>query len=228
MEQTEKDLTERIIKLLQSKPKNQRLLIGLAGSPGSGKSTISYNVTERINKFFGEDVSIVLNQDGYHYTREELSKFPEPELAFKRRGAPFTFNPKGFLELIHKIKKPISPETKDILAPSFNHKAKDPEPNSKIITPAHRIVIIEGNYVLLKDEYWREISAIVDEKWKIKVEPLQARRRIVKRHLEAGISATEDEAIERCNNNDLVNAVYIRENSVIPDLVIESIDEIKK
>ncbi|KAH3687818.1 hypothetical protein WICPIJ_001193 [Wickerhamomyces pijperi] len=227
MEQTEIELTERAIKLLRDKPSNQRVLIGLAGSPGSGKSTMSSNVTDRINKKFGEEISIVLDQDGYHYTREELSKFPDPELAFKRRGAPFTFNPKGFLDLIHELQKPITTESKDILAPSFNHKKKDPEPNSRRITPQHRIIIIEGNYVLLRDEYWKEISKIVDEKWKIKVDPINARRRIIKRHLEAGISASEEEAIERCDNNDMVNAVYISENSVEPDLIIDSIDEIQ-
>ncbi|KAH3666551.1 hypothetical protein WICMUC_005620 [Wickerhamomyces mucosus] len=227
MDKIETELTERVVKLYKQKPSNERLLIALAGSPGSGKSTISHHLISKINEIFNAKIAVVLDQDGYHYTREELSKFDDPEIAFKRRGAPFTFNPKPFVEVIKKLKAPINDSTKVIKAPTFNHEAKDPEPDSRIISPYHRIIIIEGNYVLLKDEFWRDISDLVDEKWKIKVDDTLARERIIKRHIAAGISQSLEEARKRCDENDMVNASYIRENSFKPDLTIASIDEVQ-
>ncbi|CCH47070.1 putative uridine kinase [Wickerhamomyces ciferrii] len=196
----------------------------LAGSPGSGKSTISRHIIEKINALYGEEVAIVVTQDGFHYYRHELEKFPNKEEAFKRRGAPFTFDSELFLKLIKVLREPIN-DNLIITAPDFNHKVKDPQSNAIYIKPEHKIIIIEGNYVLLKDENWKEIGSLVDERWKIHVEPKIARSRIVKRHIESGISSTIEKAIKRCDDNDMINAEYIRLNSCVPDLTIESIDE---
>lgn len=224
MDQTEASLADRALKLLEQIPTDQRLLIGLAGSPGSGKSTIAKHIIQKINDLYGSEIATVVTQDGFHYYRSELSKFPNNEEAFKRRGAPFTFNSKLFLKLVKLIRDPIN-ENVIITAPDFDHKAKDPKSKAIQIEPTQRIIIIEGNYVLLKDDNWKEIGSLVDERWKIHVQPDTARSRIVKRHLESGVSNTVDEAIERCDNNDMINAEYIRLNSCVPDLVIESIDE---
>lgn len=224
MEQTETDLAIRAFKLLEQIPSDQRLLIGLAGSPGSGKSTISKHIVDKINKLNGSEVAIVVTQDGFHYYRSELEKFPNRDEAFKRRGAPFTFNSKLFLKLIRLLRESIN---KDVIitAPDFDHKVKDPKTQAIKIKPIHRIVIIEGNYVLLKDSNWKDIGSLVDERWKIHVEPKIARDRIVKRHLQSGVANTVEEAIQRCDNNDMINAEYIRLNSCVPDLLIESVDE---
>lgn len=224
MEQTESELANRAVKLLQEIPSNQRLLIGLAGSPGSGKSTISKHIVEKINELYGSNVAIVVTQDGFHYYRSELEKFPNRDEAFKRRGAPFTFNSKLFLKLVRLLREPINKDV-TITAPDFDHKLKDPKTQAIKIEPIHRIVIIEGNYVLLKDPNWKDVGSLVDERWKIHVETKTARDRIVKRHLQSGVANTVEEAIERCDNNDMINAQYIRMNSCVPDLVIESVDE---
>ncbi|ODQ60447.1 hypothetical protein WICANDRAFT_79043 [Wickerhamomyces anomalus NRRL Y-366-8] len=224
MDQTENNLALRALKLLEQIPSDQRLLIGLAGSPGSGKSTISKHVVQKINELYGSEIAIVVTQDGFHYYRSELEKFPNREEAFKRRGAPFTFNSKKFLKLVKLLREPIN-ENVVITAPDFDHKLKDPKPRAIKVEPNHMIVIIEGNYVLLKDENWKEIGSLVDERWKINVDSTTARSRIVKRHLESGISNSMEEAIKRCDGNDMINAEYIRLNSCVPDLVIQSIDE---
>jgi len=226
MDKTESELSTRALKLLQTIHLDQRLLIGLAGSPGSGKSTISKHIVQKINKLYGSEIAIVVTQDGFHYYRSELAQFSNSEEAFKRRGAPFTFNSKLFLKLIKLLREPIDGD-QVITAPDFDHKAKDPHPKAIEIEPHHRIIIIEGNYVLLKDEYWKDIGSLVDERWKIQVEPIMARKRIIKRHLQSGLVNTMEEARERCDNNDMINAEYIRLNSCVPDLIIESIDEMK-
>ena len=104
--------------------------------------------------------------------------------------------------------------------PTFDHKLKDPIENDKLIDPDTNIIIIEGNYVLLKDLYWNDITKFVDETWFVDVPLNLVKERIIKRHLEAGIAENEQEAIARADGNDLLNAEYILKNSKSADLTI--------
>lgn len=173
----------------------------------------------------GEQIAVLVSQDGFHYYRNELKQFPNSEEAFKYRGAPFTFNAKRFLSFVEKLREPIVKTTGIISFPDFDHRLKDPVEEAIQITKSNRIVLIEGNYVLLRDKYWSRISAIVDEKWKLNVNPQIARDRIARRHLKAGISSTLEEAYERCDSNDMVNGYYIATNSYEPDLTFESVEK---
>jgi pantothenate kinase len=107
-------------------------------------------------------------QDGFHYTQAALQKFEDPETAFRRRGAPFTFDSHRFLELLRNLKQlPVTtagePEL-TLLAPSFDHAVKDPVDDAIVVSSKTRIVIIEGNYTLLNDEPWRQIAELVDDR----------------------------------------------------------------
>lgn len=213
------ELVERVLKLYEDKTeskKDRRIIISLAGIPGAGKSTLSAGLVKQLNT---RVKAIVVQQDGFHLYRSELKELPNPEEAFLRRGAPFTFNAKKFLDLVAHINdKEYARSTIEV--PTFDHKLKDPVENDKLIEPDTNIIIIEGNYVLLKDPYWNDISKYVDETWFIDVPFNLAKERIIKRHLEAGIAKNEQEAIARADGNDLVNAGYILQNSKSADLTI--------
>lgn len=213
------ELVERVLKLYEDKTeskKNRRIIISLAGIPGSGKSTLSTELVKQLNT---RVKAIAVQQDGFHLYRSELKKLSNPEEAFIRRGAPFTFNAKKFLNLVsHLNDEKYSRSTIEV--PTFDHKLKDPVENDKLIDPDTNIIIIEGNYVLLKDLYWNEISKYVDETWFVDVPLNLVKERIIKRHLEAGIAENEQEAIARADGNDLLNAEYILKNSKSADLTI--------
>ena len=192
---------------------NERYLISLAGAPGSGKTTFADMISKELSTFAKV---IVLPQDGFHLYRSELEALPNFEEAFRRRGAPFTFNPKAFVKLVSQLHD----RSKTLRAPSFDHKLKDPKEDDILIDPTVDMVIIEGNYVSLKDDEWNKIGNLVDDTWFIKTPESLIRERIIKRHLAAGISSNEQEAIERTDGNDMVNAKYILENSNPTDVVI--------
>lgn len=192
---------------------NERYLISIAGAPGSGKTTFANIISKEISKFANV---IVLPQDGFHLYRSELQKLINSEEAFKRRGAPFTFNPKAFVKLISQL----SDHSITLKAPSFDHKLKDPKEDDIIIDNTVDIIIIEGNYVSLKDNEWNKIRNFIDDSWFIQTPESLIRQRIIKRHLEAGISSNEKEAIERTDGNDMINAKYIIENSNPTNVVI--------
>lgn len=97
-----------------------------------------------------------------------LSSFKDPEHAFRRRGAPFTFDAEGFVELVQTLKgTPVtgSEETELlVLAPGFDHALKDPVRDEISISSRARIVIIEGNYTLLKQSPWNKVAEMCAEK----------------------------------------------------------------
>lgn len=88
-------------------------------------------------------------KDGYHLTRAALSAMPSPLEAHARRGAPFTFDPVALKQLVLRLKAPITPDSKTIFAPSFDHAKKDPVEDDIAILTTQRILVFEGFYPVL-------------------------------------------------------------------------------
>ncbi|KAB5577503.1 P-loop containing nucleoside triphosphate hydrolase protein [Coniochaeta sp. 2T2.1] len=181
----------------------------------------------------GPQLAAYIPMDGYHLTRAQLSAMPDPATAHARRGAEFTFDGEAFLELIKSLRGPdqgqtalVVKEGEDgvIYAPSFDHSIKDPVPDSIPILPlpANKIVVVEGIYVLLDKEPWRTAAGMFDLKVFVKVDRETARRRLVRRHVAAGIVRDEEEGDRRARENDLVNGDLIEELLLEVDVVVES------
>lgn len=194
---------------------HSRILIAVGGGPGSGKSTVARAVSGAlIDRGIS---SVVVGMDGFHLTRKELLQMPDPELAFKRRGAPFTFNANGFVEFVQEIRQSCDVEVEmrlNIYGPSFDHKVKDPEPNGISISPGIQVVIIEGLYTLIDEKPWDKVQHLVDLKWFVEVDPEEATTRVAHRHVAAGIESTLDLALARVAANDLLNLQYVVQHKV--------------
>lgn len=143
--------------------------------------------------------------DGYHLTRSQLSAMPDPVNAHARRGAAFTFDGPAFHALVKSIRAPLRAGSGPVYAPSFDHAVKDPKEDDIAILPTHRIVVFEGNYIALDREPWNLAAGLMDELWFVDVDFEVARRRLIKRHVQAGIAKDEEEADRRARENDLVN-----------------------
>lgn len=154
-------------------------------------------------------ISAFVPMDGYHLSRAQLSAMPDPNTAHARRGAAFTFDASSFLQLVQELRKPLLPETKTIHAPSFDHAIKDPVADDIPIPPTARVVIFEGNYLSLNKGSWKEAAELMDELWFVEVGFDEARKRLVTRHVAAGIAENEAEAGKRADENDLVNGQEI-------------------
>ncbi|KFX98539.1 hypothetical protein O988_04300 [Pseudogymnoascus sp. VKM F-3808] len=231
MDETITALCERLKDLLEknSASSRRRILVAFAGTPGSGKTTISAALTKIWNAQCNPNASItVLPMDGFHYPKSILPKLQNSECAFKRRGAPFTFDAEAFVELVKALRKTPVTEVDDPVqsfhAPSFDHAIKDPIENDIYIPSSQRIVILEGNYLLLNENPWDQIQHLVDESWFVSISRETAKDRLVKRHLQAGIETTTEAAALRAEENDLKNGDYIKENMISPSFIIESSD----
>lgn len=161
--------------------------------------------------------------DGFHYPRSYLSAQADPELYHARRGASFTFDAPQFLHLVKKLRS--APLDKDITAPSFDHAVKDPKADDIVIAPTQRIVVVEGNYVALNADVWRDAAALFDELWFVEVDFARARERLAPRHVKAGIVSNIEDGFKRADENDLVNGKEIVDNKMPITEVIHSTED---
>jgi pantothenate kinase len=111
-------------------------------------------------------------KDGFHYTKHVLSTFQDVDKAFRRRGAPFTFDVEAFARLVTTLETtPVTthmePET-FISAPSFDHATQDPVEDAISISSHIRVVIVEGNYTLLNQSPWSEVAGSYVERYVIR------------------------------------------------------------
>lgn len=199
-----------------------------------GKTALAKLVAQGLNTIHKEEapgcaytlVAASVPMDGYHLSRAQLSAMPDPTAAHYRRGAAFTFDDKAFLELVKKLRKPLLPESKTVYASSFDHAIKDPVADDIPIHPTSRVVILEGNYLSLNQGLWKEAAELMDELWFIEVDFETARRRLVVRHIAAGIVKDEAEASNRADEIDLVNGKHIMDQRLeVQEIIVSKEDE---
>lgn len=222
--------------------RSTRVLIAIAGLPGSGKTSVASSLVKKLNEHhhkdwrskhpnfpgtppYNPDIAYYVPLDGFHLTRAQLAAMPDPEEAAYRRGAPFTFDGEKYLELVQKLRERILPESTTIYAPSFDHAVKDPVENDIPIPPTARIVVLEGLYVALDQEPWRDAAKLMDELWFVDVPMHLAIERLVIRHVEAGLSPDAGHARARVMANDMRNGQYVLDHRLPIQEMIQSIEE---
>jgi pantothenate kinase len=229
MEPVYSSLTDRALELYKelknASPTQHRIVVALAGPPGSGKSTIASKVVQRLNATSTIPFAAIVPMDGFHLPRSTLDALPNKVEAYARRGASWTFDENGVLKLVNVLSKSRSEPSDVIIAPTFDHAVKDPMEGGIMITSDVKFVLLEGNYLLLNEEPWNQIHGLVDDTWFVDVAPDLARTRIAKRHIKAGIETTWEDAVRRAESNDLLNGVEIRNKLVKPSVVIQSVEE---
>jgi pantothenate kinase len=245
-------LARRAFAAAQAAPRDRRFVVGLAGCPGSGKTTTAAAVVARCNALaaaqgLGEDWAALLPMDGFHLYRRQLDAMPDPAEAHRRRGttprahtlrsqclrshasfacsgAEWTFDGAAFVAAVDAAR---SRAGEALSFPSFDHAAGDPVPGDVLVGPATRLVLVEGLYLFLDTPPWAQLAekALLDERWMMDVPPVVATRRIVARHLAVG--ATREQAEARAGGSDALNAelVWSRRAAALPHVAVPSFDE---
>ena len=201
-----------------------RIIITISGIPGSGKSTLANLLAERLNasKESKHHKTVSVPMDGYHLPRSDLDAE-----GLRRRGSPHTFDAASLLRLVNELKtstfRNLPSRNGSIFAPSFDHALKDPVQDDIEISRSINIVILEGNYLLLKDDVWCKVHQLVTESWFLECPFDVAKERLAKRHVAAGITETLEAGIERVEFNDEPNGRYLVAQSQTPSLTITQV-----
>ncbi|KAL3474427.1 P-loop containing nucleoside triphosphate hydrolase protein [Aspergillus californicus] len=224
METEYRRLAELISANASSHPKS-RYIVAIAGAPGSGKTTTATAIASQLNTGFSHRAA-VLSMDGFHLPRSTLDRLPNSKEAYIRRGAPWTFDAAAFVAFMRRLRSwaDMTPSAMGgIYAPTFDHETKDPVANGVMIPDNTSIIIVEGNYLLLDEDPWRDVAALVDYRVFVDVDLQEARLRLAKRHMAAGIEPTVEAGLQRVDANDYLNGLLIKEKLIRPDLVVRSV-----
>ncbi len=176
------DLLTAVDAKLQASP-GSRYVLGIAGVGGSGKSTLAGDLLRRVEAQRPGAVKQVA-MDGFHFTNAELIRRGLRD----RKGAPETFDAAGLADLLAAVRQ-RDEAASDIRVPTYDRKLHEPvfrdEPHHRI--DAHtRLVIVEGNYLLLDQDGWPRVRAALDACWYLDTPADLARQWIISRHVRGG------------------------------------------
>ena len=196
----------------------RRTVIGIAGSPGAGKTTLATALVRALaadppaGTSAGNWVAHV-PMDGFHLADIELRRLGR----LGRKGAPDTFDAAGYAALIRRLRSD-PPEV--VYAPAFERVIEQPIAGSIPVGPEVRLVITEGNYLLLEREEWGKVRPELDEVWFCDLDDDERRRRLVLRHTSYG--KPPQQAAEWVRDVDDSNAALIETTRGAADLVVSS------
>ena len=186
---------------------SERVLIGIIGKPGAGKSTLSKFLLAKLPKEF----VTVVPMDGYHLSNKVLKDLKRAD----RKGAPDTFDVAGFVSLVKRIR---SEQTQNIYYPIFDRAIEESIAAQGVVTSATKIVIIEGNYLLHDDGGWEVCNDLLDESWMVDVDDDKRISRLISRHIAYGKDPEAAKAWAK--GTDEVNAKLIERGRTRADFVV--------
>ena len=185
-----------------------RLLVGVAGPPGAGKSTLA----DRLHASLGErgHRSAVLPMDGFHLDNSILDE--RGDLA--RKGAPHTFDVRGLADLLRAVKA-----GGEVFVPVFDRARELAIAAARCISPEDRIVIAEGNYLLLDQGPWADLADLFDLSVMVAPPIEELERRLIARWVGYGLTPAQIEA--KVENNDLPNGRLVLQRSRPADFTFD-------
>jgi pantothenate kinase len=189
---------------------DERVILGIAGSPGSGKTTLAADI---VGVLLARGIEAAyLPMDGFHLANSTLDRLGRHD----RKGAIDTFDGWGFVALLERIRRELA---HPVYAPSFDRSVDEPIAGGQAIMPGTRIVVAEGNYLLVDEEPWSRIRSLLAEAWFCAAPETERMRRLVDRHQRHG--RTPSAALAWARGVDGTNALLIEPTRSRADLVVE-------
>ncbi|MBR3538737.1 MAG: nucleoside/nucleotide kinase family protein [Eubacterium sp.] len=198
----------------------RRILVMMAAPPGAGKSTLLSFLDRLAEETEGVSRIQTIGMDGFHRRQEYLLSHDtlrdgKPVRMVDVKGAPETFDLEALTE---RVKRVSSGET--VGWPVYDRLLHNPVEDA--VSVDGEIVILEGNYLLLDLDGWRELKGFADYTVSVRAEETLLRERLISRRIKTGVA--EDEAARFVDYSDMPNVRLCLSRSVSADLQLE-IDE---
>jgi len=203
LECTLADLVERARDLASG---GTRKVLGIAGAPGAGKSTVARAIAAALD---GRAVEV--GMDAFHLAHRLLADHG----SLDRKGAPDTFDAWGYANLLRRLKGNRDPV---VYAPVFDRSLEEPVGSAIAVPQDVPLVITEGNYLLLDAPGWSEARRLIDEVWYLDADDGERRLRLVRRHEAFGKSS--EDAASWASGSDQRNADVVSATRDRADLII--------
>jgi len=155
----------------------ERRVLGIAGQPGAGKSTLAAAVVDAV----GPDACYV-PMDGFHLANAELERLGRRG----RKGAPDTFDAAGYVAMLHRLR-----DRRDeiVYAPVLRRETDEPVAGAIAVPRRTPLIVTEGNYLLLDEGPWAEVAELLDDAWYVDGDEDVRLELLVRRHVRYGMPA---------------------------------------
>lgn len=193
--------------LLARQDGDKRLIVAIAGPPGSGKSTVAEGLALALGP-----TAVVMPMDGYHLDNAVLDARGQRAV----KGAPQTFDVAAFAQDLARVRADLG----EVLVPVFDRTLDLSRASARVIGSEARIIVIEGNYLLLDQSPWCDLSDLYDFTMFLEVSEAELERRLVQRWLDHGHDLPS--AQNRARGNDLPNARLVMAHHRPADVVLTS------
>ncbi|GLP69385.1 MULTISPECIES: nucleoside/nucleotide kinase family protein [unclassified Streptomyces] len=188
-----------------------RAVLGVAGAPGAGKTTLAEHLVRALNGS-GKPWVAHVPMDGFHLADVELDRLGLRD----RKGAPETFDAAGYAALLRRLREETDGDI--VYAPGFERVLEQPVAGVIPVPPTARLVVTEGNYLLLDTGAWARVRPALDEVWFCELDEDERVRRLVARHEEFG--KTHEQAVAWVRRSDQANAELVAATRDRADLVV--------
>jgi pantothenate kinase len=166
---------EALLERARSLPgRDGRAVLGIAGPPGAGKSTLAAELVAALGP-----AAAWVPMDGFHLADAALDRLG----LRSRKGAPETFDGWGYLALLRRL---AAETDHTVYAPDFERDLEQPLAGSIAVDPAVRLVVTEGNYLLVDEEPWTLVRQALTEVWYVETPDPVRLQRLVARHVAFG------------------------------------------
>ncbi len=181
-----------------SLPADRRYVVAIAGAPASGKSTLAEALSSHLNS--ERSNTAILGLDAYHYDNAVL----EARGLLARKGSIGTFDADAYRRDLGALRE--HPD-QTFSVPVFDRVLELSRNCAEIVSPAHRILITEGNYLLMPDDPWQALHELFDLTIWIDAPVETLRTRLIDRWTGLGFDLAE--AVRRAEENDLRNVDHV-------------------
>nr|WP_111298213.1 nucleoside/nucleotide kinase family protein [Paracoccus saliphilus] len=193
-------LLQRLATLVQGP---RRHLVALAGPPAAGKSHICDILQKQL------PAAGLLQMDGFHLDDRLLRR----RGLLARKGAPETFDLDGFTVMLDRL---AADDGRDVLVPVFDRGIETSRAAAAEITSPTRLILVEGNYLLLDRPGWRDLA----RHFALTV-MLEAPEPVLRARLEGRWAGYDTETLHlKLDKNDLPNMRLVLKESRPADLVL--------